>query len=216
MSLPDALRSHYWTWRLRLAGAAVGRNLRVQGPLRILLRDGASLKNLHVGDDVTLGGTTYLRMRAGGRVRIGQRVSLGTEVWLVAANAALLELGDDVQVGSYCLLNGGHGLSIGADSWLAGFVYLNSSDHKIEPGRLIREQGYTGAAIAIGPDNWLGGHSFICKGVRTGRGVVVGAGAVVTKSFGDEAIVAGNPARLLRRRGEPRRGQSATEARHDA
>lgn len=211
MNLLTRLRSLFWTWRLRLAGAEVGPGLRVQGPLRVLLRDGASLRNLSLGRDVTFGGTVYLRMRAGGRVRLGDRVSLGTEVWLVTANQALLELGDDVQVGSYCLLNGGHGLSIGADSWLAGFVYLNSSDHSIEPGRLIREQGYVGAAIAIGPDNWLGGHSFICKGVRTGRGVVVGAGAVVTKSFDDEAIVAGNPARILRYRSEAKK-----EATHEA
>ncbi|MGE4265185.1 MAG: acyltransferase [Desulfovibrio sp.] len=205
MTLFNRLRSLFWTWRLRLGGAEVGGGLRVEGPLRILLRDGASLRNLSIGHGVALGGTVYLRMRAGGRVRLGDRVALGTEVWLVTANNALLELGDNVQVGSYCLLNGGHGLSIGADSWLAGFVYLNSSDHGIEPGRLIREQGYVGAAIVIGPDNWLGGHSFICKGVRTGRGVVVGAGAVVTKSFEDNAIVAGNPARILRHRGEARK-----------
>lgn len=212
MNLMTGLRSLFWTWRLRLAGAEVGTGLCVQGPLRLLLRDGASLRNLRIGQGVTLGGTLHLRLRAGGRVRLGDRVSLGTEVWLVCANQALLELGDDVQVGSYCVLNGGHGLSIGADTWLAGFVYLNSSDHRMEPGRLIRQQGYVGAPIAIGPDNWLGGHSFICKGVSTGTGVVVGAGSVVTKSFPDNAIVAGNPARILRFRGQTPAG----EARHEA
>lgn len=196
-------RSLWWTWRLRLGGARVGRNLRVEGPLNLLLRDGARIDQITIGDDVTLSGTTYLRLRGNGRVTLGDRVTLGTEVWLVTANEATLSLGRHVQVGSYGIFNGGHGLSIGDDTWLAGFCYLNSSDHALEPDRLIREQGYVGAPIAIGPDNWIGGHAFIGKGVTTGRGAVIGAGSVVVKNVDDEMIVAGNPARPLRSRREP-------------
>jgi len=194
------LRSLYWRLFLRLGGAKVGRRLTVAGPLDILCRDGATLANLEIGDDVTLSGRTYIRLRKSGRVRLADGVALGAEVWLVAANQAELAIGRGVRIGSYCILNGGHGIRIGEHAWFAGFVYLNSSDHEIAKGRLIQEQGYVGAPIVIGRDNWIGGHVSVNKGVTTGDGVVIGAGAVVTHDQPADAIVVGNPGRILKYR----------------
>lgn len=86
-------RSASWGARFRAGGARVGRNFRVQGPVEVLLRDGASLRNLHIGDDVTLGGRTYIRLRKRGRITLGDGVATGTEVWLVGANDATLAVG---------------------------------------------------------------------------------------------------------------------------
>lgn len=196
----DTLRSLYWRVALRLRGARVGSGLRVGGPLRILCRDGASLKGLTIGDRVTFTGTTHLRMRRQGRVTIGDGVSLGTEVWLVAANDTELRIGRDTIIGSYCILNGGHGVRIGEKCWFAAFVYVNTSDHRIARDRPIQEQGYVGAPVAIGDDSWIGGHAFISKGVTAGTGAVIGAGSVVTRDVPPYAVVVGNPARLLRYR----------------
>jgi carbonic anhydrase/acetyltransferase-like protein (isoleucine patch superfamily) len=184
----------------RRRGAQVGRNFRVDALPDLLLRDGASLKNLRIGDDVRFSGKVYIRMRRDGKITLGSGVKLANEIWLVTANDSTVSLGENVEVGSYCILNGGHGISVGQDSWLAGFVYLNSSDHKIAKGTPIRLQGYAGAPIRIGSDNWIGGQTFINKGVSTGHGVVVGSGAVLTKDFPDNAIVVGNPGRILKYR----------------
>ena len=54
--------------------------------------------------------------------------------------------------------------------------------------------------IEIGNDVWCGTSSIILSGVTIADGVVVGAGSVVTRSVGPYSIVAGNPARLLRKR----------------
>ena len=54
--------------------------------------------------------------------------------------------------------------------------------------------------IHIGSDVWLGAHCTVLTGVRIGSGAIVAAGSVVTREVPAYAIVAGNPARLVRHR----------------
>lgn len=54
--------------------------------------------------------------------------------------------------------------------------------------------------ITIGSDVWIGMNSCILQGITIGDGAVIGAGSVVTKDVPPYAIVAGNPARILRYR----------------
>ena len=55
----------------------------------------------------------------------------------------------------------------------------------------------------IGNDVWIGNHAIVKDGVTIGDGAIVGAGSVVTHDVPPYAIVAGNPARVLRMRFEP-------------
>lgn len=54
--------------------------------------------------------------------------------------------------------------------------------------------------VVIGPDVWMGHGAIILPGVSVGTGAIIGAGSVVTKNVADYTIVAGNPAKLIRRR----------------
>jgi len=54
--------------------------------------------------------------------------------------------------------------------------------------------------VVIGPDVWIGHGAILMPGVSVGTGAIIGSGAVVTKNIGDYAIVAGNPAKMIRRR----------------
>lgn len=56
-----------------------------------------------------------------------------------------------------------------------------------------------GKEIHVGEDCWIGGNVVILPGVSIGRGSVVGAGSVVTKSVDEFTVVAGNPARVIRK-----------------
>ncbi len=53
--------------------------------------------------------------------------------------------------------------------------------------------------VTIGDNVWIGGSVTILPGVTIGDNVVIGAGAVVTKNFPDNVLIAGNPAHVIRR-----------------
>jgi chloramphenicol O-acetyltransferase type B len=57
-----------------------------------------------------------------------------------------------------------------------------------------------GAPVTIGNDVWIGARVIVLPGVQIGDQAIVGAGAVVTKDVEPLAIVAGNPARVIRLR----------------
>ena len=56
----------------------------------------------------------------------------------------------------------------------------------------------TGAPITIGDGVWIGGSSIILAGVTIGDNAVIGAGSVVTRDVPKNAVVAGNPAKIIR------------------
>jgi acetyltransferase-like isoleucine patch superfamily enzyme len=198
--LMDQLRGFLWRLYLIMWGARVGRNFKVHGSLDILTRDGATLRNVSIGDNVSVGGKLYLRMRKNGRITIKNGASVGTEVWLVTANDAELSVGENSALSSYSIFNGGHGITIGADCVFAGFVYVNSSEHGSKKNEIIRKQGYYGSPVVIGNDVWLGGHVTVTQGVTLGDGAVIGANAVVTRDIPPYAIAIGSPAKVLKYR----------------
>lgn len=54
--------------------------------------------------------------------------------------------------------------------------------------------------VVIGPDVWIGHGAILMAGVSVGTGAIIGSGAIVTKNVEDYTIVAGNPAKVIRRR----------------
>ena len=83
-------------------------------------------------------------------------------------------------------------------SWLIGpNCQFLTPLHPLDPTE--RNSGIEyGAPIMIGDNFWAGGGVTILPGVTLGDNVVAGAGAVVTKSFGDNVVLGGNPARVIK------------------
>jgi acetyltransferase-like isoleucine patch superfamily enzyme len=73
-----------------------------------------------------------------------------------------------------------------------GVTILTASHDVLDP-----EWKHTKAAVIIEDYVWIGTNAMILPGVQIGRGAVVGAAAVVTKSVAAGTIVAGNPARPI-------------------
>lgn len=83
-------------------------------------------------------------------------------------------------------------------------VGIFASNHSLIRGQPMTFQERKEASIVIGDDVWLGAHSVITAGTHIANGVVVAAGAVVTRSITQEyAIVGGVPAKVIGERPAP-------------
>ena len=182
---------------LQLRGVHVGRNFTARA-LPILVMDNVSEIIIH--DNVTLKGRVELRATKGASLTLNNDVRLDKEVRIVATNNARVNIGKNASIGCNSIFNCGTDLYIGRDVLVAGFCYVQTSNHNIDRGRTIQSQGHTHMPIYIGDDCWLGGGAFILSNVTLGTGVVVGANSVVNKDIDDYDIVAGSPAKVIGQR----------------
>lgn len=89
-------------------------------------------------------------------------------------------------------------ITIGDNCMLAPNVQILTASHPLNP--IKRNSGLEdGKPVTIGDNCWIGAGGIILPGVTLGDNVVVAAGAVVTKSYGSNVVLAGNPARVLKK-----------------
>ena len=109
------------------------------------------------------------------------------------------EGGGQLIIGKFCSIADGVVILLGGNhrtDWVSTYPFgLISEEAKQIPGHPA-----TKGDVIIGNDVWLGQQSLILSGVTIGDGAVVAARAVVTKNVPPYAIVAGNPARIIRHR----------------
>jgi maltose O-acetyltransferase len=91
---------------------------------------------------------------------------------------------------------------IGNGVWMGPDVVFISNNHNFsDPDKPLLGQGLVPAkTITVGDHTWIGTRVIILPGRQIGKCAIIGAGSVVTKDVPDYAIVAGNPARIIRYR----------------
>ena len=113
---------------------------------------------------------------------------------LTAVRPHMVSIGKEVVVMPGCLMMAAGGITIGDGTMIAANVQLISNNHD-----LYERQVITCRPVNIGRNVWIGAGATILPGVTIGDHAVVGAASGVTKDVAADTIVAGNPARFIKR-----------------
>jgi len=176
---------------VRAAVLVLGRTLRVSWRLR-------GRGRYSIGAGLITNGR--LQLRGPGRIVIGRDVNAwgrsGPNLIETFSDRAVITVGDRVRLNG-CGIQAATRIDIGDDAILGTCTIVDTDHHAVEPA-----ERHTGRVrtrpIHIGRNVWVGGAA-ILKGVSIGDNSVVGLGSVVTEDVPANVVVAGNPARVVRR-----------------
>lgn len=119
-------------------------------------------------------------------------------------NPWIIDWGDkcDLKIGNFCSIAGGTTILLGGnhrDDWVTTYPFPKKIEFWPE-AKGITGESYAKGDVIIGNDVQIGQDALILSGVKIGDGAIIGARAVVTKDVEPYAIVAGNPAKVIRKR----------------
>lgn len=157
-------------------------------------------------------GKPILRCAKNAHVSIGERLTIVSKsrynsvgvfqpVILTAfISGSEIAIGDDVGM-SGCSITAMERIVIGDEVLIGSGVLIVDSDlHPIDPaGRRYSKKGVQTAPVVIRDNVFIGARAIILKGAEVGEGSVIGAGSVVSRSVPPYSVVAGNPARIVKR-----------------
>lgn len=149
------------------------------------------------------------RIEGGGRSRRLSQIQIGSYnaftqgcwLWPIDGDyeGIRIQIGDRNYFNRNVMIDSCGFIEIGSDNMVGPDSYITDSNHTVDgvipPGAGPMQTG----RVKIGNRCWIGAKVTILKNVELGDGCVVGAGAVVTKSFPPATVIAGVPARELRR-----------------
>ena len=185
--------------KLRESGlVTIGAHTKVDD-LKVELRGSYSEAGIvAIGSDSLLSGTFVVETSAG-RMRVGDRSFIGGGLFVCTDE---ISIGSDVMFSWGCTVidTDAHSLS-----WEHRKNDVRDWKRGVDEGAIGKYKDWThvkSKKIVVKDKAWIGFNVIILKGVTIGEGAVVAAGSVVTKDVPDYAVVAGNPAVVVKKAGE--------------
>lgn len=156
--------------------------------------------NIVLGDNVILKHNIEFECSVG-KIFLGNNTVILQDVKILSYGG-LIEIGENVSVNPFCILYGHGGLKIGNNVRIAANTIMIPSNHNFSRTDIpIYQQGETSKGITIEDDVWIGANVKILDDVKISKGIIVGAGSVVTKPLTKEyGIYAGIPAKFIKYR----------------
>jgi carbonic anhydrase/acetyltransferase-like protein (isoleucine patch superfamily) len=164
-------RGHWQRLWFRLTGVRfrAGRNLRLFAAITV-----RGPGEVVLGDDVTvLESPTFTTHEREARIVVGDGTVMG---------AATFGCAKEIRIGSRCIVARAH--------------FLDTDFHSTRADRWSPDAPVRVAPVRIGDNVWISQHAAILPGTSIGENSVVSFGAVVMRSFPENVIIVGNPAKV--------------------
>ena len=165
-------------------------------------------KYIQIGAKTKIHDGVYIDALSREGVIVGENVVLGRNCRIECTGTLSnigkgVVIGDRTTFGNDCYFGAAGGIEVGKDVIAGQYIRFHSENHNFDDTTiLIRKQGVSHKGIRIGNNCWIGSGVVFLDGTILGDGCVVAANAVVTKSFPDNSVIGGIPAKLIKKRGE--------------
>jgi len=152
------------------------------------------MANILLGKEVMIDETSSIN-----NVKIGDFTTISKYCTIFGSEENIMQIGEACHISMYSILNGYYGLEIGNRVSFGPRVTI-MTDTLANNSPILQEiLPHVKKAVKIEDDCNIGAHSVIMPGVSLGKGCIVGANSFVKDSFGPYSIIAGSPARLIRK-----------------
>nr|WP_218953471.1 acyltransferase [Acinetobacter sp. YH01005] len=156
-----------------------------------------SMETVEIGENCFISPLAHIFAEPGRKIVIGDNSFIAADCTLHGP----IEIGNEVAINHHCILDGGRvGIKIHDQVRIAAYCHLYAFDHGMDVNQPIYQQAVRSQGIEIERDVWLGAHVGIKDGIHIAEQAVVGMNSMVTKNVEARAIIAGNPAKLIRYR----------------
>jgi lipopolysaccharide O-acetyltransferase len=150
-----------------------------------------------------------MKIEGGNCISLGNNSRIGKHSWVSAFQSygdqifsPRIVIGNNVSIGSYFCLTSIREVIIEDGCLFSECVYISDHAHGLDPScdlppvaQPLLEKG----SVVIGQNTFIGYRACILPGVKLGKNCVVGANSVVTKSFDDYSMIAGVPAKIIKK-----------------
>ena len=161
------------------AKISIGRNVKLDD---YVLLDGLGTEGLSIGDNCSIGAYSKLVVSTSYN-NLGKGITLGS----------------NIGIGEFAYIGGAGGLKIGNETIVGQYLSIHPENHTFAlKTKSIRLQETTRKGIIIGENCWIGAKVTILDGVSVGNNSIIAAGSVVNKSFPNDSLIAGVPAKLIK------------------
>lgn len=159
------------------------------------------IRGYRIDYSVLLDGSNVFFQTTKKAIFVGKNSRLGKNTRVSAGFNGKIQIGSNVLLDDGCIVMAQNKIIIGNNTWIAAYCFVTDFNHKYDQKNInINSQGYVTKPVIIEEDVWIGTHCVILPGVTIGKGSVIGAGSIVTKSIKPYSIAVGNPARVIKER----------------
>ena len=161
-------------------------------------------KNLRLGKNSSIEDNVYIDCFASQECVIGKGTKIGSYS-KISSTSHFTKLGKGFKIGDGCGISefsyfgSAGGITIGDNVIMGQYVSFHSQNHSFDIKKNFKEQNVISKGIKIGSNVWIGAKVTILDGVIINDNSVIGAGSLVNNSFPSNILIAGVPARIIKK-----------------
>ena len=170
---------------------------RIRGGLKLVILKICHPRAVKTSFIGSFAGKVIFTVDNGGRMTIGKNLQVRRNIELSVTNGGCLKIGRNVFMNSGVIIAAHDKIAVGNSVSFGPGVKVFDHDHDFRAEGGKKSGKYKTRPIVIEDDVWLGADVIILKGVKIGKGAVVGAGTVVTHDIPEKTVLYQKPEQVL-------------------